>query len=300
MNETTTGRIISFKRFEIHDGDGIRTTLFFKGCPLRCKWCHNPESFSPKTEILFDKVVCKHCMRCTALCSANVLQNSEHVFLREYCTMCGKCEQMCPARAFEIVGITISADEIALELLKDEIFMKNSGGGVTFSGGEPLLQPELCVAIAKLLKQNDVNIAIDTCGAVSREAIDQVLPYTDTFLFDIKAIDEGVHIACTGVSNKQILENIRYVDQMGIPLEIRYPYIPTMNDGEWERIAHFIKSLKNVRYVRILPYHNYAERKYECLSIPYPLPDVPVPSRDDILAVAQKMRECGLDAVYVD
>ncbi len=300
MNANTKGKIISFKRFEIHDGDGIRTTLFFKGCPLRCKWCHNPESFSGKTEILFDKAVCKDCMRCVAVCDANVIQNGKHVFLRDKCTMCGKCEQVCPARAFEVVGITMHAHEIAAELLKDEIFMKNSGGGVTFSGGEPLLQPELCVAIAKQLKERDVNIAVDTSGAVSRDALEQMLPYTDTFLFDIKAMDESVHIACTGVSNRIILDNIRYADQMGIPMEIRYPYIPTMNDSEWEAITDFVKSLKSVRCLRVLPYHNYAERKYECLGMRYPLAHVPVPSREEVLAVAQKMRQRGLQTVYAE
>lgn len=292
-------RILSFKRFEIHDGDGIRTTLFFKGCPLHCKWCHNPEAISFQKEKLFDASLCKNCMRCTALCDANIVQNGKHSFLRENCMFCGRCEAICPANAFETAGLDLEAEEIAAELLKDEMFMKNSGGGVTFSGGEPLMQADLCVQIAKILKGKNLNIAIDTSAAVSRTAIDTVLPYVDTFLFDIKAMDEEVHIHCTGSSNKNILDNIRYVDSVGKQIEIRYPYVPTMNDGEWESIAVFIRKLKNVKVVRILPYHNYADRKYHCLRLFYPLPDIPVPSVSQVSTIAEKMKLLGLCNVIV-
>ena len=291
--------IFAIKPFEIHDGDGIRTTIFFKGCPLRCKWCHNPESLSHKKEILFDSEVCKSCMKCVPLCEANIVQSNKHIFLRENCTLCEKCLNTCPTGAFEIAGWDMTAEKIAEQVLKDELFMKGSGGGVTFSGGEPLMQVDFCVELAKLLKSKDINIAIDTCAYVSKEAIDKIIPYTDTFLFDIKAINENVHIACTGVSNKQILENIKHVDSLGIPMEIRHPYIPGMNDGETEKIAFFIKELKNVKYVRILAYHNYAERKYECLGRSYPLPDTPVPQKADIEEVAKKMRDYGLKNVVL-
>ena len=291
--------IFAIKPFEIHDGDGIRTTVFFKGCPLRCKWCHNPESLSPKKEILFDRALCKSCMKCVRLCDANIVQNSKHIFLREKCTLCGKCEDVCVSGCFEFSGQNISAEEIAKQVLKDEMIMKGSGGGVTFSGGEPLIQADLCVEAAKILKSRGINIAIDTCGAVPKSAIDKIIPFVDTFLFDIKAIDEDVHRFCTGASNQQILENIRYVDSLGIPMEIRYPYVPGMNDGEAENIACFVKELKHVRYVRVLAYHNYAERKYECLGRSYPLPHVPVPQKTDIEEVAKKMRTCGLKNVVL-
>ena len=291
--------IFAIKPFEIHDGDGIRTTVFFKGCPLRCKWCHNPESLSPKKEILFDRALCKSCMKCVRLCDANIVQNSKHIFLRENCTLCEKCLNTCPTGAFEIAGWDMTAEKIAAEVLKDAIIMKGSGGGVTFSGGEPLMQVDLCVEISKILKSKGINIAIDTCGAVPRSAIDKIIPFADTFLFDIKAIDENVHIACTGVSNKQILENIRYVDSLGVPMEIRYPYVPGMNDGEAEKIAYFVKELKSVKYVRLLAYHNYAERKYESLGRSYPLSDVSVPQKTDIERVAKKMRTCGLKNVVL-
>ena len=289
--------IFAIKPFEIHDGDGIRTTVFFKGCPLRCKWCHNPESLSFTKDILFDPALCKHCMKCVGICQANVPRDGSHLFVRESCNLCGQCEGVCPQKALETEGMDMTAEEIAAQVLKDEIFMKGSGGGVTFSGGEPLMQVDLCIQIATILKERGINLAIDTCGAVPTRAIDRILPYADTFLFDIKAIDEETHVKCTGVSNKQILENIRYVDTCGVPIEIRYPYVPTMNDGEWAAIADFVKTLKHVKAVRVLGYHNYAQRKYEALGLSYPLPNVPMPSKAEIAAVAENMRDRGLNNV---
>ena len=291
--------IFAIKSFEIHDGDGIRTTVFFKGCPLRCKWCHNPESFFAKKEIFFDKALCKNCMKCVCLCEANTIQNSKHIFDREKCILCGKCQEICLSGALEIVGQNISAEKIAEQVLKDELFMKGSGGGVTFSGGEPLMQVDFCVELAKLLKSKDINIAIDTCAYVSKEAIDKIIPYTDTFLFDIKAIDDDVHKACTGVSNKQILKNIKYADSLGIPMEIRYPFVPTLNDGEAEKIVEFAKNLTNVKCIRVLAYHSYAERKYEALGLDDPVPDLPVPTREEISSVVEKMKNISSKIVVL-
>lgn len=286
--------IFAIKPFEIHDGDGIRTTIFFKGCPLRCKWCHNPESFSSKKEILFDRALCINCLQCTQLCDANRNQDGKHLFIREACTLCEACEDICPQKAFEISGKDMSAQDIAQEVLKDELFMKGSGGGVTFSGGEPLMQVDFCIEIARILKEHDIHIAIDTSGYVKKATLDAILPYVDTFLFDIKAIDEDVHIACTGVSNQLILENIKYVDSLGIPLEIRYPYVPTMNDNQVEKIAHFVSHLKNVTALRILPYHNYAEAKYSCLGLTDTFTDYPIPSKEEIALALKKMHQGGV------
>ena len=289
--------IFAIKPFEIHDGDGIRTTVFFKGCPLRCKWCHNPESLSFQAEIFYDANLCQDCLGCTSLCSANLAKEQKHIFARENCTLCGACESRCPHRAFEIAGKEMSAEEIAAEVLRDEIFLKESGGGVTFSGGEPLAQIELCVEIAKILKQHDLHIAIDTCGAVPRESIEKILPYADAFLFDLKAIDEEVHKACTGASNKQILANLAYLDTVGVPMEIRYPYVPTMNDAEAENIAQLVKTMKHVACVRVLGYHNYAERKYESLGKSYSLPEILPPTKQELAAVVQKLQKLGVNAL---
>ena len=273
--------IFAIKPFEIHDGDGIRTTVFFKGCPLRCRWCHNPESLSRKPQILFNKDLCVNCMKCTSLCQANISKDNVHYFLRENCTLCRSCESACPREAFEIAGVDRSAEEITKELLHDEIFMKGSGGGVTFSGGEPLLQVDLCIEIAKRLKERDINIAVDTCGYVPRSAFDKIIPYTDTFLYDVKAYDEDAHIRCTGVSNKIILENLRYIDSLGKRIEVRIPYVPGYNDDQMEKIAELLKTLRCVVGVRILPYHNYARSKYEALGIENTLPNA-LPSNEQI------------------
>ena len=273
--------IFAIKPFEIHDGDGIRTTVFFKGCPLRCRWCHNPESLSRKPQILFNKDLCVNCMKCTSLCQANISKDNVHYFLRENCTLCRSCESACPREAFEIAGVDRSAEEITEELLHDEIFMKGSGGGVTFSGGEPLLQVDLCIEIAKRLKERDINIAVDTCGYVPRSAFDKIIPYTDTFLYDVKAYDEDAHIRCTGVSNKIILENLRYIDSLGKMIEVRIPYVPGYNDDQMEKIAELLKALRRVVGVRILPYHNYARSKYEALGIENTLPNA-LPSNEQI------------------
>lgn len=277
--------IFAIKPFEIHDGDGIRTTVFLKGCPLRCKWCHNPESFSPKKEILYDPSLCKNCMKCVSICDANQALEGKHVFDRTACTACGKCKNVCPHEALEPIGYDAAPGELVTELLRDKMFMIGSGGGVTLSGGEPLMQIDYCTELAKRLKQEGINVAIDTSLFVSREALDQIIPYVDTFLIDIKAIDEQTHLHCTGVSNRMILDNIRYLDRLGIPMEIRYPYIPTYNDKEAPAIAKFLKSLHTVKRVRVLAYHNYAERKYECLGMQYPLGDLPLPCEEELLAV---------------
>lgn len=259
--------IFAIKRFETHDGDGIRTTVFFKGCSLRCVWCHNPESFKASREISYNSELCKSCGRCGELCEANTFEEGKHTFFREKCNFCGECQNVCPERAFEIYGDARTPSEIAEEVLLDKMFFKGSGGGVTFSGGEPLLQAEYCAELASILKKSGINIAVDTCGYVSREAIDKILPYTDTFLYDVKAIDSKVHKKCTGKTNERILENLKYIDGCGKNIEIRIPYIPGYNSGEMEKIAEFLSKLKNVTGIRVLPYHKYAEAKYVSLGI---------------------------------
>lgn len=259
--------IFAIKRFETHDGDGIRTTVFFKGCPLRCVWCHNPESFSFKKEIAYNKELCINCLACTKICKANEEKNGKHVFNRNACTLLEKCTSFCPRGAFTVYGETRTAQDIANEVLLDKMFFDGSGGGVTLSGGEPLMQPSLAIELCKILKENGVNVAIDTCGYVEKRVIESVLPFVDTFLYDIKAIDPQVHKALTGKTNELILENLKYIDTTGKKIEIRIPYVPNLNDGEIEKMAEFIKDLKNVSAVKVLPYHKYAEDKYIALNI---------------------------------
>lgn len=254
------GLICDIKRFAVHDGDGIRTTVFFKGCPLKCVWCHNPESISFKPQIAYYK---------------------------DKCVGCGECQKddfatnNCLGGAKVLYGREMSVEELMPILLEDREFYDNSTGGVTLSGGECLCQADFCTKLLMRLKQEGINTAVDTCGFVSRDAIDKVVPYTDIFLYDIKAVDEDIHIKCTGQSNKLILENIKYIDSLNKQIEVRIPYVPSFNDGEMEKISTFLSSLKNVKEVKLLPYHNYAGSKYLALDMENTLPAV-LPTEEEI------------------
>ena len=281
--------ITDIKKFAVHDGDGIRTTVFFKGCPLRCVWCHNPEGISAKKEIAYYAHKCISCGRCTKICKANRL-DGEHIFDRNECALCGECVDLCPGSAFVLYGKSMEVSDIMPILLEDKIFYESSGGGITLSGGECLMQADFCRELLIECKKEGLNTAVDTSGFVSREAFDKVLPYTDVFLYDVKAIDEGVHIACTGRSNSLILENLKYIDSLGAKTEIRIPYVPGYNDMEIEKIAEFLKTLKSLLRVRVLPYHNYAKSKYDALGIKDTLPDR-LPSEKEISEAEEKIEK---------
>ena len=282
-------KIFEIKRFAVHDGDGIRTTVFFKGCPLRCVWCHNPEGLYSKPQLAYYSHKCTMCGECETACpnGAHLIDDIKHIFNREKCIACGICEKSCYNDALRLYGKEMTVDELLPYLLEDREFFENSGGGVTLSGGECLLQAAFCAELLKELKNRNINTAVDTCGYVPREAFDKVVPYTDTFLYDIKAIDEDVHKKCTGYSNKLILDNLKHIDDCNKNIEIRIPYVPCFNDGEMEIIAEFLKSIKNVKKVRVLPYHNYAGSKYLALGIANNLP-VKLPS-DEEISVSQAM-----------
>lgn len=280
--------IFEVKRFAVHDGDGIRTTVFFKGCPLKCVWCHNPEGIDFKPQLAYYENKCIGCGKCVQVCPANAHgMNQGHFFEREKCLACGKCADVCLGNALTFYGKEMSVDELLPMLLEDKDFYDNSDGGITLSGGECLLQADFCRELLKQLKSCGINTAVDTCGYVSKESFDKVIPYTDTFLYDIKAIDEETHIKCTGHSNKLILDNLKYIDSYNKNIEIRIPYVPGFNDGEIEKISEFLKDINNVRRVRVLPYHNYAGSKYLALGIDNNLPEK-LPS-DEEIAQAQNI-----------
>lgn len=285
--------IVEIKRFAVHDGDGIRTTVFFKGCPLKCLWCHNPETLSSKRQLAFYGHKCIGCKKCAEVCDCHTFSENMHRIDRTKCTMCGNCVSLCPQSALEIFGAEMCTDEICKDLLKDIDFYKESGGGITLSGGECLLQSEACCEILKIMKQREINTAVDTCGFVPKSAIDQVMPYTDTFLYDIKAIDEDVHIKCTGQSNKIILDNLAYLDRCDVKSEIRIPYIPNYNDNQIAKIAEFLSTLKNIVRVRVLPYHNYAASKYTALNLKNTLP-LRLPTESEIEKAKRIISSYGL------
>lgn len=289
------GKIVSVKRFEIHDGDGVRTTLFLKGCPLKCRWCHNPESISSSPTLFYNPQKCINCGECLNLCDCHTTEKSLHIFKRENCISCGKCAEICLGDALTLYGKEVSVDEILPKLLEDKPFFDESGGGVTLSGGEPLMQSEFCAEILKNLKEGGINTAVDTCGYVKRQDIDRVLPYTNTFLYDVKAIDSAVHKKCTGVTNEIILENLKYIDSLNKALEVRIPFVPTMNDGEMPKIAEFLSNLKNLKKIKILPYHGFGASKYKYIGEKYGL-TIDSPSESQLNNALKIFNEYGLTA----
>ena len=254
--------IFDILRSSFVDGPGIRTTVFFKGCPLRCVWCHNPEGLSSTTELLFYKSRCTGCGKCKEKCPSQFKK----------CDLCGKCALYCPHDAREICGREYSVEEIAYEILKDRAIYENSGGGVTLSGGECLMQADFCRELLERVKAEGIHTAVDTCGFVPQSALDKVIPYTDVFLYDLKAFDEDVHIKCTGQSNRIILDNLEYLDRNGKNIEIRIPYVPDYNDDQIEKIARYLSAFSHVTRIRVLPYHSYAASKYEALNMENTLP----------------------------
>ena len=291
------GFIFDIKRFATHDGKGIRTTVFFKGCSLSCKWCHNPESISPQKQIGYFPDKCINCGNCTSVCEANVILGGKHIFERTKCVLCGKCTEVCPKKCFEIYGYEISADTLVPILLKDKKFYDVSGGGVTLSGGECLLQYEFCREVLIRLKKLGINTAIDTAGLVPQKAIDAVAPYTDIFLYDIKHFDSVAHTLWTGHGNEEILKNLRYINSLGSKIEIRIPYIPGVNHNSMGDIAQILQELENITAVKILPYHPYARSKYIAVDKDFSMKDTPIPSPKEIQAAKNIFKEYGFEVI---
>ena len=288
-------RTIDIKRFAVHDGDGIRTTLFLKGCSLKCIWCHNPEGISFEPQLAYYENKCIGCGECVSVCpsGAHRISENSHTFDRDKCMGCGKCDEVCLGDALKLYGKEVTVDEILPVLLEDKDFYESSGGGVTVSGGECLCHYEFCKELLMKLKEHGIHTAVDTCGMVSKKAIDEVLPYTDIFLYDIKAVDAEVHKKCTGFTNEAILENIKYIDSLGKQVEVRYPYVPGYNSGEVESIAKFLSELKNLTKVRVLAYHNFAGSKYNSLGMENTMPEK-VPENEEVEKAREIIRGYGI------
>lgn len=267
--------IFDIKKYAIHDGPGIRTTIFFKGCPLSCRWCHNPESWQPLGELSWRMTRCTACGKCAGVCRAAAITLDEKTILTDpdKCTLCGDCIEACPADARESIGTEMTVDEIMTEIEKDTVFYDQSGGGVTFSGGEPLSQLEPLCQLLKRCKAREIHTAIDTTCCAPAEAIEAVQPDTDLFLCDIKHTDTDIHKKFTGVGNELILKNIEYLAEKKSPIIVRIPLIGGFNDDpkNIEATAKFIASLPNVNRVDLLPYNAGGIDKNDRLVQKYPI-----------------------------
>lgn len=293
------GMITGIKRMAIHDGAGIRTTVFFKGCPLKCIWCHNPEDIRFDKEIGFYERKCIGCGSCKDACSCGALDMSmgKPVIDRTKCVEClGTCGLVCPSGAMTLYGEMWSTEALVEVLLKDKVFYDASGGGVTLSGGECLAQPEFAIELAKSLHKKGVSVDIDTCGYVNKSVFGRIIPYTDMFLYDVKAISQDVHKMCTERDNALILENLKFLSQSGCKIEIRYPYVKGYNDKECRKIGEFLCEMSGITKVKVLGYHSYAGAKYEALGMKNTLPRVSVTAEDVDVAV-EILQGYGLHAV---
>jgi len=281
-----TGRVLDVKRLSVHDGPGIRTTIFLKGCPLNCRWCHNPESVSPEPEIGLLKAKCRGCGKCAEVCpeGAHEFRDGVHLFHRERCTACGRCVEACLPGALEYYGRELSAVQAAAAVREDRTFYDASGGGCTVSGGEPLCQAEFCAEVFTLLRREGIHCAVDTSGAVPWASFEVVLPHTDLFLYDVKHTDDARHREHTGSPARGLLANLRRLSECGVPVEVRVPVIPGFNADEdsMAAIGEALRGLPNVLGTRLLPYH-LARSKYETVGRPDTMPDV-VPPDAAVLA----------------
>lgn len=280
------GTIFNIQKFSINDGPGIRTTVFMKGCPLNCLWCHNPESKSNKPQIFFDTNKCTACGRCIDVCELclHSITDSVHFFNRNDCIACGKCADKCLNSALELTGYEQSVDNIIKEVLKDKIFYENSNGGMTVSGGEPMYQFDFTYELLKAAKKEGLHICMETCGFAKAENYKKVAELVDIFLFDYKLTSAELHKKYTGVSNELILSNLKMLDEMGCKIILRCPIIPTVNDTEEHLygIAEVANSLKNILEINIEPYHPLGNGKNEMLGNNYELKDLTFPSDDTV------------------
>jgi len=292
------GLVFNIQKYSLHDGPGIRTTVFLKGCPLRCGWCHNPEGILGHREIVVIKNRCMACYECRAVCPSakSICDAGALPALNEQCIQCGACVEICPTGARQMIGRVSSVAEVMDEVFKYRVFYDESGGGVTFSGGEPLMQPQFLLALLEACRNGRIHTVLDTTGFGRTEHLLAAAKLADLVLYDLKAFDEVRHRALTGVSNRSILENLKVLDQMHRNIWIRLPVVPGFNDDldDLKRIADFASGLRNITLVNLLPFHRTGLHKYERLGMTHELDGVEAPSAELMQWVVTAFEDVGL------
>jgi pyruvate formate lyase activating enzyme len=291
------GLVANIQRFSLHDGPGIRTTVFLKGCPLKCLWCHNPENQSSAREVVVGESRCVQCGQCLQACPSRCadahLAGSRSAVAS--CRLCGACVETCSAGARRMVGRRMTVAEVIEEIRRDAIFYDDSQGGVTFSGGEPLAQPEFLAALLVACAREGIHTALDTCGFAAKEQLLAVAAKADLLLYDLKILDDTKHIQFTGASNAVILDNLNSLGRIHDNIWLRIPVIPGFNDAEedLDAMQRFAASLPAVRQINLLPYHKTARHKFQQLGRPYELADVLPPSSHFMQHTAERFRAIG-------
>jgi pyruvate formate lyase activating enzyme len=296
---TISGVVTNIQRCSTEDGPGIRTTAFLKGCPLNCVWCHNIETINPNPQIVWYGVKCIGDQACVEACPNGVLELTSDGMLisRENCEMCGTCEDACPTGAMKLMGKTWKAGDLVQELLRDRIFFTTSGGGVTLSGGEPTYQPDFVIEVAKGLKDEDVHVALDTCGYCSKTVLEKILPHIDLVLYDLKIMDPEKHMEFTGIPIDHILDNLKIIAANRKPIWIRTPIIPKHTDTEENvrQISQFIlQNIPTTERYDLLAFNKMCIDKYALFGLEFPLKDEELIRKETLERLASIARDEGI------
>ena len=299
----TKPMIFDIQKFSVHDGPGIRTTVFFKGCPLKCLWCSNPESQSPKPQLMYFEDRCTHCYQCIEACPLQAISRDGEGRLehdRQACNACGDCLEECLTDAIAISGREMTVEEIGHTVEKDMSYYRTSGGGVTLSGGEPLSQPEALLELLPKLREMGIHTCLDTCGFADWDILEEVVQHADLVLMDIKHMDTKIHKKLTGVSNERILKNTKKIADLGVPVIIRVPLLPGLNDSD-ENISQLGRFMKDfsLQRVDLLPYHRFSLSKHKALGLTYLLDDVSDPEQVELRRAAKILEDFGREVTIV-
>ena len=300
-NLNTEGYVYNIQRYCVDDGPGIRTTVFLKGCPLKCIWCANPESQKLTPEVGYRASICKKCGKCIAACPQNAIriENDQIKINRTICENCGDCVEACIPGAQGFYGKKMTVGEAYKQVERDLTYYITSNGGVTLSGGEPLMQADFSEALLRKCRNEGIHTCVETCGFASMDQLNKVLPFVSLFLYDLKHMDSKIHQQLTGSTNEPILRNLKIIADKGTALTIRIPLIPTCNDSEQNlnAMANFLSDLNTPISVEVMPYHNYGENKYEMLDRLYLLKDLEKPSEETLFKTEELFKSRGIECL---